>query len=118
MQFKAEVSDSPHVRVVQLAGRVQGGISTELVRLYDESEKPVRLDLRDLVSLDAVGLSTLVTLERRGGELVNASPFVALQLDGERAKRTGKLRGSPRRSKPERPVRGRKSSTHTRSEER
>ena len=59
MQFKAEVRDSPHVRVVRLTGRLQGEISTELVRLYDESEKPVRLDLKDLVSLDAIGLSTL-----------------------------------------------------------
>ena len=86
VQFKAEVHDRERFRVVRLAGRLQGEHATELTRLCDESPKPVRLDLADLISADAVGLETLVLLQSRGAELVGASPYVALQLDSEQAK--------------------------------
>jgi ABC-type transporter Mla MlaB component len=86
VQFKAEVQDCERRRVVRLAGRLQGEHAADLIRLCDESLKPVRLDLADLVSADTAGLEALVMLQSRGAELVGASPYVALQLDGEHAR--------------------------------
>jgi ABC-type transporter Mla MlaB component len=93
VQFKAEVHDHERRRVVQLAGRLQRDQSAELVRLCDESPKPVRLDLAELVSVDAAGLETLVMLRSRGAELVGASPYLALQLKSAQAKRIPKQAG-------------------------
>jgi hypothetical protein len=90
VQFKAEVDDQPTRRVVRLVGSLRGDVSLEVTRLFDESHVPVQFDLTDLVWIDAVGLRTLVTLQERGAELVGASPFVALQLDSARAKRSKK----------------------------
>jgi anti-anti-sigma regulatory factor len=90
VQFKAEVVDQPGRRVIRLVGSLRGDVSAEVTRLFDESRLPVQLDLADLVWVDAVGLRTLVTLQERGAELLGASPFVALQLDNARAKRSKK----------------------------
>lgn len=90
VQFKAEVDDQPSRRVIRLVGSLRGEMSAEVTRLFDESQVPVRLDLADLVWVDAVGLQTLVRLQDRGAELLGASPFVALQLDSARARRSKK----------------------------
>lgn len=87
MQFRAEVHDHERRRIVRLEGRLRREQSPELTRLCDESPKPVRLDLTDLISADAVGLETLLMLRSRGAELVGASPYLAMQLESEQAKR-------------------------------
>jgi hypothetical protein len=59
-------------------------MSTEVVRLFDESQLRVQLDLTDLFWADAAGLRALVLLRDRGADLVGASPFMALQLKSAR----------------------------------
>jgi len=93
VQFKAEVADHGDYRVIRLSGALKGEMSSELTRLVDESQPPVRLDLADLVSADAAGLRTLASLEARGAELVGASPYVSLQLQRARAQEARKPRG-------------------------
>lgn len=85
MQFKAEVDDRGDHRVIRLSGALKGEMSSELTRLVDESQPPVRLDLADLLSVDPAGLRTLASLEARGAELVGASPYLSLQLESARA---------------------------------
>jgi hypothetical protein len=91
VQFRAEVSHCQSVRVIRLAGRLEREQSPELVELCDEAPMTLQLDVRDLVSADAVGFQTLGMLRRRGIELVGASPYVAIQLDFEQANHARRL---------------------------
>jgi hypothetical protein len=91
VQFRAEVCNRESVRVIRLAGRLEREQSPDLVGLCDEAPKTLQLDVRDLVSADAVGFHTLGMLRRRGIELVGASPYVAIQLDFEQANHARKL---------------------------
>jgi anti-anti-sigma regulatory factor len=86
VQFRADIDDAGSRRIVRLSGSLEGEMSSELTRLCNESQKPVRLDLTDLLWMDAFGLRTLVTLQGRGAELVGASPFLALQLESALAR--------------------------------
>ena len=63
-----------------------------------EAPKPLRLDLGDLVSADAVGFETLGMLRRRGIGLVAVSPYVAMQLEFEQANHARELGTTPARS--------------------
>jgi ABC-type transporter Mla MlaB component len=85
VQFKAEVDDHGDHRVIRLSGALRSEMSSVLTKLVDECQPPVQLDLADLLSVDAAGLRTLASLEARGAELVGASPYVSLQLQGARA---------------------------------
>jgi anti-anti-sigma regulatory factor len=87
MQFRADVVDRHGRRIVRLAGRLEGEQSAELLRVFEETRKPVRLDLTDLLSADTVGLDTLRELQGRGAEPVGASPYLALQLATAQARR-------------------------------
>jgi hypothetical protein len=91
VQFRAEVCHRQSVRVIRLAGRLEREQAPDLVGLCDEVPKTSQLDVRDLVSADAVGFHTLGMLRRRGIELVGASPYVAIQLDFEQANHARKL---------------------------
>jgi anti-anti-sigma regulatory factor len=86
VQFKAEVEDHGDHRVIRLSGALSGEMSSVLTKLVDECQPLAQLDLADLLSVDAVGLRTLASLETRGAELVGASPYVLLQLESARAK--------------------------------
>jgi hypothetical protein len=92
VQFRAEVSHRESMRVIRLAGRLEREQSPDLVGLCDEAPKALQLDVRDLVSADAVGFHTLGMLRRRGIELVGASPYVAMQLEFEQLKYARELR--------------------------
>jgi hypothetical protein len=94
MQFRAEVEDREERRIVRLAGRLERTPSPDLLRLCDETQKPVRLDLTDLLSADEVGLETLGILQSRGAELVGASPYLALQLETAQTRGTQEQHGS------------------------
>jgi ABC-type transporter Mla MlaB component len=86
VQFEAEIDDHGDRRVIRLSGALRGEMSSELIRLVDGILPPVRLDLADVVSADGAGFRTLASLEARGAELVGASPYVSLRLEGARAK--------------------------------
>jgi hypothetical protein len=86
VQFRAELKDHGDHRVVRLSGALKGEMSSELTRLLEGILPPVQVDLADLVSADRVGLTTLVSLEGRGAELVGASPYLSLQLKRAGAK--------------------------------
>jgi hypothetical protein len=94
MQFRAELQGREGRWTVRLAGRLEGEQSAELVRLCDEARTPERLDLTDLLSVDAVGLDTLRALQSRGAELVGASPYLALQLEAGQTRRAQEQKGS------------------------
>ena len=91
VQFRAEVFRRESVRVIRLAGRLEREQAPGLVGLCDEAAETSQLDVRDLISADAVGFQTLGMLRRRGIELVGASPYVAIQLDFEQANHARKL---------------------------
>jgi hypothetical protein len=84
VQFKAELRNHGGHPVIRLSGALCGQMSTELIGLVEASQPPVQLDLSELITADVTGLRTLVSLEARGSELVRASPYMSLQLDGVR----------------------------------
>ena len=106
VQFKAEVDDRGDHRLIRLSGALKGEMSSELTTLVDGILPPVRLDLSELVSADGVGLRTLASLEACGAELLDASPYLSLQLENEWAKDAQQRRGPSRRVtlQPSKPV--------------
>lgn len=87
MQFKAEVIDREGHRLVRLAGWLQRQHLAELLSACEASPPPLRIDLTDLLSVDASGLDALLSMRRRGVELEGASPYLTLQMERVQAGR-------------------------------
>jgi hypothetical protein len=77
-------------RVVHLAGRLGEEQVPDLLTACGEPG-PLKLDLSDLVSVDAAGLDALHRVQARGATLVSVPEYIRLQL--ESASRT-RVRGS------------------------
>ena len=65
---------------VHLAGRLGEAQVCELRRVCGEAAGGLRLDLTDLVSLDAVGVDVLRRLRDEGAALVGAAEFLKRKL--------------------------------------
>ena len=66
--------------MLRLAGRLDLEQSAELLHLFDRTPGVVGLDLTDLLSADADGVGTILSLHRRGAGLVGLTPYLALHL--------------------------------------
>ena len=77
--FIASESDAG-VRVIRLEGWLEGEAVAELERVVNGGSGPVRLELFELRSADAVGLAALRTLRAAGATLVGTSPYIRLLL--------------------------------------
>ncbi len=67
-------------RVLRLEGWLEGESIAELDRVINGDSGPLRLDLTELRSADAAGLSTLRALIAAGASIVGASPYIRLLL--------------------------------------
>jgi ABC-type transporter Mla MlaB component len=81
VQFKADLVEHESQRLVRLAGRLQHEHVAELLKLCEQASASLRLDLTDLLSVDAPGLEALVSMQQRGAVLEGASPYLVLQLE-------------------------------------
>ena len=86
VQFRADFVESHGRRTLRLSGRLESEPSAELMRVCTAEGTSLRLDLTDLISVDATGLGVLLALQSRGAALVGASPYLSLRL--EKAKRS------------------------------
>ncbi len=68
--------------IVEVAGRLDGDGAVELEAAVASLSGPVRLDLADLRSTDAAGLTLLRDLRARGVSLTRMSPYHRLLLEG------------------------------------
>ena len=67
---------------MKLDGRLTGEAVLELRRVCEGVKGPLVLDLTDLQFADRHGVSTLRELRAQGAELIGASPYLQLLLDG------------------------------------
>ena len=95
MTFRITIDEEAGTRVVRLAGWLEGEVVTELERVLLDTSAALRLDLTELRSADAAGVSCLRALRTKGVSFAGASPFVRLLLgiEASRPPPTGGPRG-------------------------
>jgi hypothetical protein len=76
-------------RIVRLAGRLSAAQVPELL-MACIADRPLQLDLSDLISVDAPGIEALQGLRSQGATLVGTPGYIQLKLD------TGSSGGSSR----------------------
>jgi hypothetical protein len=84
---RIEIADLADRRLIRLAGRLTAAQVHELLVASRGAPGVVHLDLRELVSLDAVGLEVLSGLQRDGARLLQVPAYIQLKLDNLSAKR-------------------------------
>jgi anti-anti-sigma regulatory factor len=75
-----QITPGPNRCIVHLAGHLNAAQVPELRRVCDTAAGPVRIDLTDLLSADAVGLDALRRLRRAGAELVGIARYLRRSL--------------------------------------
>jgi anti-anti-sigma regulatory factor len=78
--LRLTVSEAKGGVVIQVDGRLSQASVPELERTCRHAPRPLVLDLTGLVSLDDVGIATLLRLRGEGVALVAPSPYVKLLL--------------------------------------
>jgi len=66
---------------VHLAGRLTATEVDELFRVCEDASRPLRIDLTDLLSLDATGFGAIQQLVASGARLVGVPPSVRNNID-------------------------------------
>ncbi len=79
-----EIVDQSDHRLIRLAGRLTGAQVHEL--LEASHDHAVRLNLGELVSVDAIGLEVLHGLQRSGATFLEVPAYIQLKLDSLSAK--------------------------------
>ena len=69
------------VTVLRIDGELCDEGVAELYLLACAAERPLRLDLSNLIRIDSVGLEVIRSLADEGAELVGVSPYIRLRLE-------------------------------------
>ncbi len=69
-------------RIVRLAGRLSVAQVPELL-IACAADRPLDIDLTDLVSADAAGIEALQRVRRAGATFVGTPGYIQLKLDSE-----------------------------------
>ena len=80
MECRIRVVQTNDGCTVYLAGRLGETQACELRRVCAEGVGPLRLDLTDLLSLDAVGVDVLRRLRNQGASFVGAAEYLKQKL--------------------------------------
>jgi anti-anti-sigma regulatory factor len=81
MDCRIQVVRQPGACTLTLAGYLQAAQVHELRGICATIAGPIRIDLSDLVSADAVGLDALRRLRQDGAELVGVAPYLRRSLE-------------------------------------
>lgn len=74
--------DTRGQRLIRISGRLSAAQVPDLVKLHDEAgDRPVVVDLADLINADAIGIHALQQLQHRGATLIQATQYIKLKLD-------------------------------------
>jgi anti-anti-sigma regulatory factor len=84
---RIEIVESTGHRLLRLSGRLTAAQAHELLEASRGARRPVHLDLRELISLDAIGLEVLHDLQRDGARLLEVPAYIQLKLDSLSSKR-------------------------------
>ena len=76
MVCRIQVVQEPEGCTVHLAGRLTAAQVTDLLRACGDSSGSLRIDLTDLLSLDAAGFDALQRLTKDGAELIGVAQYL------------------------------------------
>jgi anti-anti-sigma regulatory factor len=82
-----EIVESVDHRLLRLSGSLTEAQVHELLDASRASRRPVFLDLRQLISVDAIGLGVLLDLQRDGAQLLEIPTYIQLKLESLSSKR-------------------------------
>ena len=85
MDCRIDVAHQAGYSIVHVAGRLTDEQVPDLLRVCAKLG-PIRLDLADLDSANLVGVEALRHLRNEGAEIVGATPFIQLLLNGSRSR--------------------------------
>jgi anti-anti-sigma regulatory factor len=76
VECRIHVQQQPDGCTIHLAGRLNAAQVHELRSACAAADGPIRIDLTDLLSADAVGLDALQRLKQAGAEIVGAAQYL------------------------------------------
>jgi len=76
VECRIQVVDGDAGRTVLLAGRLKAAQVHDLRGICGAAAGPIRIDLTDLISADAVGIDALRRLRHDGAELVGVAHYL------------------------------------------
>jgi hypothetical protein len=76
--------------VVHLAGRLRHVQVSDFIEACINAGVPLRVDLRELISTDAVGLDALLRVREMGAKLESVPTYLQLKIDGLARERRSK----------------------------
>jgi hypothetical protein len=82
VQCRIQVVDENEARVVHVAGRLADAQVPDLLIACSEAPRPVRVDLSELSSADAIAIEALSRLRDGGAELLGVPRYIQITLDG------------------------------------
>jgi hypothetical protein len=84
--------ESTDHRLLRLSGSLTEAQSHELLEVSRGTKRPVHVNLRELISVDAIGLEVLHDLQRDGAQLLEVPAYIQLKLDRLSLKRGKRAR--------------------------
>ena len=76
MECRIQVQQQAGGCTIHLAGRLNAAQVHELRTAFADATGPIRIDLTDLLSADAVGLDALQRLRSSGAEIVGVAQYL------------------------------------------
>jgi len=83
MLCRIDVTQESGTCTVRVAGRLAGPHVDDLQRVCRDAAAPLRVDLRDLLSVDADGIAALRHLAENGAELLSVAEYLRHEFDPE-----------------------------------
>ena len=83
MVCRIDVAEDAGVYTVRIAGRLAGPAVGDLLRVCSDATGTLRIDLTDLLSVDADGIDALRRLVEDGGELCGVAQYLRHELGTE-----------------------------------
>lgn len=84
MTFRISIENQDHGTLLRIEGNVSGDGLSVLRKAWKSAISPLTVDLNGLLEVDKVILRELQLMEREGGNLVGASPYLKLLLTAEK----------------------------------
>jgi hypothetical protein len=81
MDCRIQVSQEGDLRIVRVAGRLEGAQVPDLLAACYEADGAVQADLTDVVSIDAIAVEALRRLRDAGAHLVGVPQYIQMKLE-------------------------------------
>jgi len=80
MQCRIHVTQDSSGCTVRLDGLLTGSQAAELFNVCADASQPLRIDLSDLLFVDATGFAAIQRLVARGAELVGVAEYLRCKM--------------------------------------